>query len=97
MKNNANQIQHIVCAEFKKDNKIKSSGDLIAKQAVAQLGKQLVSYLSDLQERMNVEQLVPQFIHISFRQKLAKLLPEKFQLSLPSIEEIEEELGGIDE
>ena len=69
----------------------------ITKQVVAQLGKQLVSYFSDLQERINVEQLVPQFIHISFRQKLAKLLPEKFQLSLPSIGKIEAELGWNNE
>jgi hypothetical protein len=46
-----------------------SSGDLIATQVVAQIGKQLVSLITDLQKSIKMEQLIPQFIHISFRQE----------------------------
>ena len=45
----------------------------------------------------SAQQVVSQLTRIPWRQNITKNLPDEFRSSLPSIEEIEAELGGVEE
>ena len=77
----------------------------IAKQAAAQfkikVSQQTVGQLTQIPcdsfNTVFAQQVISQLIQISWGQNITKNLPDEFRSSLPSIDEIEAELSGVEE